>query len=275
MSPQQLVYDFTYTLSRHDSDRPLRPFQRRDGIAVGLLSWALARLGYGYGGPLFNQPPVEPPEEPLAEPLLPFDTSIFRPGDLILQVTRPPIHDKRDGSMKQVERGYTTLEQRLFELWTPYFLAHCSRQQILLAPQQSQHLRQGYLDHAHMVFKQRGDGAPLQRIKGEHHRRFLNLDDSDRTAVFLLNLPEIWKNGPRYVCAFGMTGLTTMVWAYRLFLDHQHLLTRPGFYVYELSLQATPERALDLGWARAWKLEEMLANPFGPGEQLAQILGHT
>lgn len=265
-SHQQQVFDFTFALSRHDSDRPLRPFQRRDGLASQLLLGALARLGYAYGEPLLNQPPVEPPRDPFSEPLLPLNLSFVRPGDLILQVTRPPIHDLHDDSMKQVERGYTDLEQRLFELWTPHYLAHCSRQQIYLAPEMACQLRQGYHDHGCMVFMQKGDCAPLLRAKREPRLSFRHFSGSNKTAVFLLNQPELWKGGPGYIGAFGMTGVTTMIWAYRLARDLQSLLTRPGFYVYELECGAVPERATDLRWSLDWKLEPMLEHEFRPGQ---------
>ena len=266
-SHQQQVFDFTFALSRHDYDRPLRPFQRRDGLASQLLLGALARLGYAYGEPILNQPPVEPPGDPFNEPLLPLDLSFVRAGDLILQVTRPPIHDLHDDSMKQVERGYTDLEQRLFELWTPHFLAHCSRAQIYLAPEQACLLRQGYHDHGCMVFMQKGDCAPLLRVKREPRLCFRHFSGSNKTAVFVLNLPELWKGGPGYLGAFGMTGVTTMILAYRLAHDLQALLARPGFYVYELECGTVPERATDLRWTLDWKLEPMLVNEFGPGQR--------
>lgn len=263
----QQVIDFTYALSRKDNDRPLRPFMRRDGLASQLLLGALARLGYAYSEPILNQPPLERPKDPFKEPLFPVDLSFVRPGDLILQVTRPPIHDLHDDSMKQVERGYTDLEQRLFELWTPHFLAHCSREQIFLAPEQAGLLRQGYRDHGCMVFMQKGDCAPLLSVKPEPHTHFRHFSGSNKTVVFLLNVPRLWKGGPGYVGAFGMTGVTTLVWAYRLSHDLRALLARPGFYMYELECGTVPERATNLRWSLDWKLEPMLVNEFGPGQR--------
>jgi hypothetical protein len=261
------VAEFSYSMPRHDNDRPLRPFMRRDGLPSQLLMGALARLGYAYGDPILNQPPVERPRDPFNEPLLHIDISHLRPGDRILQVTRPPIHDLHDDSMKQVERGYTDLEQRLFELWTPHFLAHCSREQMFLADEQACLLRQGYIDHGCMVFMQKGDCAPLLRVKRDPHDRFRHFSGSNKTAVFLLNLPELWKGGPGYLAAFGMAGVTTLVWAYRLAHDLQALLERPGFYVYELECGVVPERETTLRWALDWTLEPMLVNEFGPGQR--------
>lgn len=264
---EQLVFDFTFALSRHDSDRPLRPFQRRDGIASMLLVGALDRLGYAYGEPLFNQPPVEPPDDPYEEPLFPFDLSFVRAGDLILQVTRPPIHDLEDESMKQVERGFTTLEQGLFDLWVPNILSHCSREQIGLSLEMARHLHSGFEDRACMNFMQKGDSAPYTLLSGRKQGPNRVLSDN-RTAVFLLHVRELWKGGPGYLCAFGQSGVMTMVWAYKLAKQHPELLKDPGFYVFELELGAIPERALDLRWCRDWKLEPILTYRFGPGSML-------
>jgi hypothetical protein len=261
------VVEFSYALARPDSTRPLRPFMRRDGLPAQLLMGALARLGYAYGDPILNQPPAKRPKDPFNEPLLHIDISHLRPGDRILQVTRPPIHDLHADSMKQVERGYTDLEQRLFELWTPHFLAHCSREQMFLADEQACRLRQGYSDHGCMVFMQKGDCAPLLSVKSEPNERLRHFSGSNKTAVFLLNLPELWKGGPGYYAAFGMSGVTTLVWAYRLALDLEPLLARPGFYVYELECGVVPERETNLQWALDWKLEPMLVNEFGPGQR--------
>jgi hypothetical protein len=269
---EQQVFDFTFALSRHDSDRPLRPFQRRDGVASTLLIGALMRLGYGYGEPLFNQPPVEPPEEDAVVPLIPMDLSFVNPGDLILQTTRPPIHDKDDDSMKQVERGYTGLEQTLFDLWVPNYLSRCSRQQVSLSLSMASHLRQGFEDRASMNFMQRGDLAPYTLLSGRKQGPNRVVSDN-RTAVFLLNEPALWKDGPGYLCAFGLSGVMTMVWAYKLAKQFPHLLTRPGFFVYELEVGPIPERALNLQWCRDWKLEPVLTHEFGPGPRALPVLG--
>jgi hypothetical protein len=65
----------------------------------------------------------------------------------------------------------------------------------------------------------------------------------------------------------------TMVWAYKLAKQFPHLLTRPGFFVYELEVGPIPERALNLQWCRDWKLEPVLTHEFGPGPRALPVLG--
>lgn len=109
------IHAMSYPL-RKDANHPLQIQHRRDASALLELQTALHGTGFVLGEPILTQLPETPPAEPPRE-LHRVDVSCPRPGDRIVQATRPPLRDQAEGSRKQVARACTDLEERLFAVW--------------------------------------------------------------------------------------------------------------------------------------------------------------
>lgn len=265
------VFDFSFALSRHDRGRPLLIHQRRDTLAAMQLVSELVARGYRYGGPVFNQPMAVPSKGP-PEKLHQIGLAFVRAGDVIVITTRPPAHDACDGSMKQVERAFTTLEQHAIDLVVPNFLEHCSREQIVFGLRQFDHLRAGFAHCWGFHFAQRGDVAPIKEMHGDGKRWKPTQEEAGSTLVFHIYMPELFAGGPACLMAFGMTGPMTLAWCHRLANDQRELLMRPGFHVLRLQPGPTPERPENLQYTLDWPIEPVLMHDFGPGEHVRWML---
>jgi hypothetical protein len=223
--------------------------------AVVEIVQALRARGFEYGEPVLNMPPEALPESLCRdEDLYKIDLSFARPGDLLLQMTRPPLSDQDEGDRKKVLRGYTNVEKALFNAWEEVFEV-CSRKHVKLAAPIWAKLAQGFRDRKDIEFYE-SQAAPYKELnaldgKGWHPLKA----DSDRTAAFLLYVKEAWRGGPGFLGAFGMDGTSTLVWAYRLARDFAHLLLVPGFTFVEIECGEIPQRATDLTWAEDWHIE--------------------
>ena len=250
------VHPFQCFLSPRDNKRPLKLFQLRDTAAALELIPALQELGFEYGDPILNYPPSDGAQDPSAKNgLLEVDLSFVRPGDLIMLTTRPPLHDLVHGDRKQIRRGYTDLEERVFAVWRQY-LEVCARSHVQLTKPLCREVRQGFESRRDMAFSE-GIMAPyreLNALDGSRRRR----PPPRRTAAFLLRVDSMWEGGPGLLGAFGMDGTSTMVWAYRLARDHSELLAEPGFVMAELEGPPVPPRPSNLRWAMECNIEIIL-----------------
>ena len=93
------------------------PNRTRDADAALALNRALCARGFELGETIINYPAKPRQTAPIA-----IDESFLKPGDLIVLTTRPPIHDLADGVRGRIDRGFTTLEDEVFDV-TP----RCSR----------------------------------------------------------------------------------------------------------------------------------------------------
>lgn len=258
------IHPITYQLARHDRARQPKLHQRRDLCAIVEIEAALLDLGYRHGEPIFNEPSrVQPPAEGLSE----MDLSFVEPDDLLVQCMRPPIHDVDAGAKRQIERAYTTLEERHF-LCARVYLEYCARTHVRLDPAIHGRIAAGYEDRREMSFRQKGWGAPYDELNALQGRGWRKYCGKRRTALFLMHFAHAWEGGPGYLCAFGMDGCTTAIWAYRLARDFKHLLGTPGFVLAELELGKLPEHVTGLRFCMDWKIEPLLvvehASPAAP-----------
>lgn len=261
------IYPFNFFYSRKE-ERDLNVDQRRDLGAVIELLPALQQLGWSYGEPILNTPPPDLrelvrtaarkglEEQDLAIEPLPMDLAFLRPGDLILQTTRPPLDDQGEGNRKKVQRGYTQLEQILLEVWRPYF-HKCARLHVRLQQAFATELAKGFRNRRIMQFRERtlAEYSSVGSGRQKEHPK-------NRTAAFLLRKNEIWPGGPDLIGAFGMDGTVTQGWAFRLAHDFPDLMKEPGFFLVEIEVKKMPERPLDLRWADDWSFEIALAHRF-------------
>lgn len=249
------IHTFSFFNSVRDSNRSLRSFHQRDVSAQMEISWALQPWGYTYGEPLLNRPPAAK-ERSADPPVASVDLSVVRPGDLILTTTRPPLSDPRHGDRKRVDRGYTTLEAALFDVWAHY-LEVCARLHVKLAPWLHPLVRPGFEGRRDMVFSER-EGARYRELNALDGAGWQRARREARTAAFLLRLEELWPEGPGFLGIFAMDGTTTFVWAYLLRHGLAALLTEPGFVMVELVGGPIPRRNTDMRWCLDWKVERVI-----------------
>jgi hypothetical protein len=255
MAMMGLVHIFSFFVARRDKTRPLKIHQRRDLAAAIEILRVLLRMGYELGESILSFPPEKspPPEGPEGS-LYPVDLSFVKPGDVLLQTTRPPIHDVHESPRKKVERGFTDLERPLFDVWGQY-IAHCARSHMELHEALHDALPAGYENRRGMEFRE-AIGAPYKALNDFVGSGWRNTPKSERrTSAFLLRVEEAWEGGPGLIGAFGVDGTATLVWAYRLGRDLSHLLEEPGFVVAEMKNTGVPDRPTDLRWAMDWKVE--------------------
>lgn len=249
------IFPVSYQLARHDKDRPLKLHQRRDLCALLELEMALLELGYHHGEPIFNHAPTGWSADQPYE----LDLSGFAPGDLHLQCMRPPLDDLAEGQKRKIAPANTNLERFYFAAVRP-FIDWSARSHMRLSPSLQGLIRPGFEDRREMSFRQKGWGAPYSELNALAGRGWRKFTGGRRTALFLLRLAEAWRGGPGYLCAFGMDGCTTVVWAYRLARDFKHLLAKPGFVLAELELGELPEDTSRLDFCMDWKIEPLLVH---------------
>jgi hypothetical protein len=260
------IHPFLYFLPRRDPQRNHHHVHTRDDGAVRELLYSQVEKGSVYGDPIFNMPPNSPhypPQDPKGrvspEYLVPVDLSFVSPGDLFLQATRPPLNDVQHEDRKRIERGYTLLEETLFEVWRQYF-DYCCRSRIELSRRVVDLLREGYEDRAKIQFYQHWH-CGYRKLKSRDSRKWRETPGSRLTAAFLLRVEELWPEGPGYLAAFGMDGTATQAWTYLLHREMPQWLERPGFTMVELECSPVPERTHDLRWAHDWKVEPIVHVP--------------
>jgi len=258
------VYPVLYLGTRRDSRRNHHLGNTVDDGAIRELMEPLRAEGFVYGDTLYNTPPKKkPPMDEMGrverQHLAEHDLSFVEPGDLLVQATRPPIHDELHSDRKRVQRGYTDLEERIFALWSPY-IDYCCRSRVDVSQIVAEHLRPGYEDRAVMEFYQNSH-CGYKHLRRRGHRRSSRVDRSGHTAAFLLRLDEAWPGGPGYLGAFGMDGKATQVWTYLLPRDMPQWLCRTGFTMVELEQARVPARAFDLRWAFQWKVKPLAYVP--------------
>lgn len=215
---------------------------------------ALLRLDYESGDTILEQPAArnqKPPREPY-----PVDLSFVRPGDLLVQTTRPPLDDHIAESRKYIGPTYSELEALLFKVWRRFF-KNCERSNVELEPEVRSQMTEGFENRRLMEFYE-GYGAPYKQLNACDRRGWKKPVAKGHTAAFLLRLDEAWPQGPGLVGAFGMDGVSTLVWCYRLARDFDHLLEKPGFVVVDLGLGEMPERLTNLRWAMDLPIEVVL-----------------
>jgi hypothetical protein len=79
------------------------------------------------------------------------------------------------------------------------------------------------------------------------------------TVVFLLRIDRLWVGGPGLLAAWGMSGETTLAWAYRLGHDLAYLLDGPRFVMAKMTFDGPPsERHTRSSWAADQPVEILL-----------------
>jgi hypothetical protein len=231
-------FRFAYhTQGRKGGD--LLPHQLRDGEAALFLQTILHERGYDYVGTIYNYPPPVP--APARR--FPVDDSFLRADDLLVLTTRPPLDDADDGVKCHVDRGYTTLEEKVFESSRRH-LPRCSRSNVIVA---DVHAR---------AFPEVAKGASIDKYLAHTGKNWQRPDARrGHSAAYLLFEEHAWPNGPGVLAAFGMCGIDTLVWHYHLATCFRELIASVPFVMAELiAPQHVPLYPLTTDFAKKWQV---------------------
>jgi hypothetical protein len=237
------------------NDRQLRPHQLRDADAFNEISALLNQKGYTYGGLILNFPPKKG-----ARPRR-VDTSFVTSNDLIVLTTRPPLDDEKAKGKKLISRSHTTLENKVFAALRPY-LRSCTRLIVELSPRLAEQLPVAVANRACIEFKG-GYGATYKSYSSHGLLSMQKAGFPSRTAMYLVHPPKRHKDDPDILCAFGMGGTETLIWAYLLRTKFPDKLTldAPRFVMAELTTHRVPLAPIDFSFADTWQVEFLLDVP--------------
>jgi hypothetical protein len=192
--------------------------QVRDGMAFCELGAAIAARGYVFGTTLhlYASDP-----RPLA------DLPAFRPSDLLVLTTRPPLNDlqpkkegtveaapgvkrtRRKGTRKPLPRNGGDLE-RIFLTELGRYFAHCQRTIVTLSPHAAGLLKPGdaiYKDIGLYLYMR--DDIQWYRL-GPGVRE--TAEPPPTTVGFFIRLPSLPGVGCDMIVSFGMSGFTNLAW---------------------------------------------------------------
>jgi hypothetical protein len=260
------IHHFAY-LRGSFADNP-RLHELRDGEAFAEIQGALQKLGYTYGGLHLNF------KIDAKADLIP----TYDPSDVIVLTTRPPLDDAFRWDRLRIDRSYTKLENEILRHIRPFF-ALCRRTVIQLAPPVALELGT-FADRAFIRFRvygrpkkrseQQASGKPKERDDEESNvaiykekrdpyvqRNRSAPETKPRTAAFLV-VRRLEPKGPNMIVAFGMDGITTLVWCYLLRTRFPHLLRTPRFVMAEIWPREIPKNAQSLAFADDWRVDLLL-----------------
>ncbi len=247
MSEKRWLRFAYYSIQRTDRDLPLH--QLRDADGALFLAPALAELGYAYGGLLLNYPllpPSGPPDSPLAQAA---DMPLLGAQDLLVLTTRPPLHDWEQGNRSRIERSYSPLEEAIFRALRSY-LQRCSRLQVVVSDDEAR--QSAFVAARHNVEFADTRTAPVQRIREFGKREWARPSEKSLTLAYSIYVPALWNDGPGLLTTFGLGGIQTLAWTYRLGRDLRHLLLAKPFVMAEMTQTNLPERATTMAFADDW-----------------------
>lgn len=226
----------------------------RDCLALLNLLAVLRASGFEDGDPIVDlalRPGAKPRNRTPIE-------SRYGRGDLICRCTRLPLDDDHEvGPRKQLRRAHTALEH--YELTAARsWLAYLDRAEMGLAPRLRKLLPPGFESRSHITFSQRM-WAAYRRLNGEKGKRGVERRPAEpRTAAFVLNVAELWEQGPSLICVFAMDAAAAVGWSGILRYRHPEWVTTPGFRMVELTLTRLPDYIEDARFGLEWKEETLI-----------------
>jgi len=181
----------------------------RDGFAFAEISSVLGSVGYGYEGTIMNYPTETEWAGKWNE--LPS----FRRGDLIIQTTRPPLHDERLGGKRKVPVTGSALEKAIFDALAPFF-AICDRSCIELSDLVADHLEGGFRNRRQVNYCVYRTGTYGKLRETPHSSKYDRPPRPGMTAGFLVYIPNLPPSGVDLLSVFGMGGNESTLWSYFL-----------------------------------------------------------
>lgn len=243
--------------------------KNRDAAAFVELMAALTLHGYTFESIIFNYALVD--GIPVREEFI-----LIRSGDLIVMVTRPPMHDTVRKIKKKFLRSGTRMEFRIFDVMSRY-LSVCSRvhlrlgEEIVSAWERGRGLLPGggLQTPADFKFGQNCDA----RLKSwrtldpkARARRFDQGPEDYRSIGCFLHVPRIEEFDCRLIVSFGMGSFENLVWNRIVRTRFDRWIDRPVFAIAEMDLNGLPEDPVTLQFADQIPVNVLLEVPLEEGE---------
>jgi hypothetical protein len=215
------------------------PRDLRDGGGFAELMAAMTKLGAGMGDIWFNH---KPREEDATVTFQRLSTK-----DVIVLPTRPPLHDKGEGQPRRHLRPSSTALERAIHAPFHLLFRRCARNSVALADEPARLLdpeKKNRRTTTYYQYTRNGLEVTWAFYKTLEGRKPTASRDRT-TAVFLVFVPQIWKEGPALVSAFGMGANETLLWCHLLRTRMNHLLVDvlrspvPRFLMCELTTSTT------------------------------------
>jgi hypothetical protein len=234
LPPPGDVYRLTYSNAGPDDAPQL--FKDRDALAFCELAAALAGIGYRYGTTIFLYPGDE---RKLAE------FPKFRPSDVLVMTTRPPIHDEgglippRRKVIRAANPEESELQAILFGELLKYF-AYSTRKHMELAAHSLQCLRPAERQKWQHVELYKYYIPTKTHSAAEVLRHFVGPEafppDPTRhsSIAFFLRLNQVRGINCDFVASFGMDAYSTLIWNRMIRMRHADWLASPRFVAAEL-----------------------------------------
>jgi hypothetical protein len=232
---------FRLTYSNVPPDEEPKLFKGRDGVAFCELAAVLSGMGYGFGTTIYLYPDDE-------RPLSAFPA--FRPSDLLVLPTRPPLHDKIGiipPRRKIIHAAKTELESVLFKVLARYF-EFCTRKRVKLSKYGADRIRVQDAQNWEHVEVYEYCGAEIQRfyVGPEPVRPEVK---HKSTIAFFVRVNRVPGLNCDFVASFGMDGYGTLIWNRFLRYSHPEWLAKPGFVMAELIFKRPiPDKPLTPGF---------------------------
>ena len=236
-----------------DKDKMGEIAKNRDAAAFANIHAALVEHGYRFESILFNYALTEN-GEPIQS-----DHHRIRKGDMIVTVTRPPLHDEVFCTKKYVPRSGTDLERRIFDAVLRW-LEICSRNQLRLSEPVvaawEARLRRELASPpretpADFTVSQNCDArlkewSPLGSAARPHR---LNHGSDYRSLGCFIHLPRIEDLDCRLLVCFGMGSLENLIWSRIVRTHFDRWFDEPVFALAEMDLNGIPETPQTLHFA--------------------------
>jgi hypothetical protein len=247
--------------------------KNRDAAAFTEMMAALSARGGRFESMIFNYAQACGEGENAAA--MNDEFRFLRQDDLLVMVTRPPLHDEVVGHRKYVPRSGTALERRIFDAVEDY-LHTCSRAHLRL----QEHLvtawekvcghtpatgRRSTL--ADFKFCQNCDARLRSWNTLDHGSRARRVDHGReyRSLGCFLHVPRIEEFGCRLIVSFGMGSLENLIWSRIVRTRFDRWLDEPVFALAEMDLNHVPQDPVTLQFAHDIPVKVLMEVP---GERL-------
>ena len=228
--------------------------KNRDAAAFTEMMSGLGLLGYRFESIIFNYALATGAMDGVGIE----DFRFVRSGDLVVMVTRPPLHDLQVQNRKYVPRSGTRLEQQIFGA-VSRFLEICSRTHLRL-----------HEDVIKAWEKELDPASPGERTQTPADFKFcqncdarlksLNTRDPASRARRLdhgreyrsigcfIHVPFIEELGCRLIVSFGMAGMENLIWNRIVRTRFDRWLKEPVFALAEMNLNRIPKEPVTLNF---------------------------
>ena len=241
--------------------------KNRDAAAFTEMMSGLGLLGYRFESMIFNYALATGPNDGVGIE----DLRFVRSGDLVVMVTRPPLHDLQVQNRKYVPRSGTRLEQQIFGA-VGRFLKICSRTHLRLQEEVVKVWEQGrdprspgerIQTPADFKFFQNCDARlkSLNTIGGASRARRLDHGSDYRSIGCFIHVPFIEEFGCRLIVSFGMAGMENLIWNRIVRTRFDHWLKEPVFALAEMNLNRIPKEPVTLNFVDEIPVKVLLEIP--------------